>query len=64
MTLVALYIWTVVGFGGTQHIGMLRVYDWRYAGEYVSQAKCQEAAAQLALRGSMFRCVDTGRAAK
>ena len=63
MSLVALYIWTVVGSAGTQY-SVWRDRGWRYAGEYASQAKCQGAAAKLGLGDSMFRCVDTGKAAK
>ena len=59
-TIFILYVWAVTGFAGTQY-SVHRIYDWREMGEYASRQKCQEAANQLNIKQTVFRCVDTGR---
>jgi hypothetical protein len=50
-----LLIWTVVGMSGTY--GAFVERDWRPLGEFNTPAACREAARQLALPDTKFRCI-------
>lgn len=56
MTLIALYIWTVVA--GENSIVAVR--DWRPMGEFASVAHCEKAREKLGVIAERARCVDTG----
>ena len=60
MSIYALFIWTVVGVGGTAH-SMFSESDWRAMGEFRGEQTCIEAARQLNIVPGKYRCINTGR---
>lgn len=54
-TIIALYIWTVVGFGNGQPVS-----HWRHMGDFASEKHCTDAGNKISTPGA-FNCVDTGR---
>lgn len=62
MSIYVLFIWTVVGVGGTSY-SVLREFDWRALGEFRGEHACVESAKQLNIKPEKFRCVNTGRPA-
>lgn len=55
-----LFVWTVVAVHGWQG-SAYREWDWRPFGEFKNTAACAEAARQLQIDSSRFRCVLTGK---
>ena len=60
MSIYALFIWTVIGAGGTAH-SVVREYDWRAMGDFRGEHACVEAARQLNIKPAKYRCVNTAR---
>lgn len=56
MTVITLYLWTVVA---GNHSGYA-VRDWRHMGEFASVAHCEKAREKLGVIAERARCVDTG----
>jgi len=59
MTLITLYLWTVVA-GRPLDLA----HDWRPSGEFASVALCEQAKAKLGYSGDRAeraRCIDTGK---